>query len=79
MLRRGAKRNTTSTTQTHTERSAGQRRATLARIALAASQITAAYETYGPGRPWGFAEPSHWRCSEKYCNAWKSCAGGAGL
>ena len=79
VLRQNAKRKTTSTAQTHTERTAGQHRATLARFALAASQIVAAYEAFGPERPWGFAEPSHWRCSAKYCAAYRSCAGGSGL
>jgi hypothetical protein len=79
VLRQNAKRKTTSTAQTHTERTAGQHRATLARFALAASQIVAAYQAFGPERPWGFAEPGHWRCSAKYCAAYQFCAGGSGL
>ena len=33
-------------------------RGVLARVALAASQIAAAYERYGPDQPWGFADPT---------------------
>jgi hypothetical protein len=40
-----------------TRRSVGQMRATLARIAQAASQIVALYERYGPDEPCGFADP----------------------
>jgi hypothetical protein len=62
-----------------TTRRAGQLRGVLARLALAASQITACYERYGPDQPWGFADPTGWRCSEKYCWAWGRCPGGRGL
>ena len=41
-----------------TRRSTRQLRATLVRIAQAASQIHALYERYGPDEPWGFADPS---------------------
>ncbi len=27
----------------------------------------------------GFADPSGWKCSARYCEAWRSCPGGAGL
>lgn len=79
VLRRSPRRASTSTAQTRTERSIGERRATLARIAQVASQIVAAYEVFGPDRPWAFADADHWRCSPKYCAAWPSCPGGAGL
>jgi hypothetical protein len=62
-----------------TRRTPGQLRASLARIALAASQIDAYYQRFGPDRPWGFADPTGWRCSERYCSAWRRCPGGAGL
>jgi hypothetical protein len=62
-----------------TSRTIGQLRGVLARLALAASQIVACYERYGPDQPWGFADPSSWRCSQKYCWAWGRCPGGAGL
>jgi hypothetical protein len=51
----------------------------LARIALAAGQIAALHEHFGPDQPWGFADPTGWKCSERFCSAWASCPGGAGL
>jgi hypothetical protein len=62
-----------------TSRTAGQLRGVLARLALAASQIAACYERYGPDQAWGFADPSSWKCSARYCHAWASCPGGRGL
>jgi hypothetical protein len=62
-----------------TTRTAGQLRGVLARLALAASQIAAAYETYGPDQPWGFADPTSWKCSPRYCTHWRACPGGRGL
>jgi PD-(D/E)XK nuclease superfamily len=62
-----------------TSRSAGQLRGVLARVALAASQIAACYERYGPNRPWGFADPTSWRCSARFCWAWGRCPGDVGL
>jgi hypothetical protein len=62
-----------------TSRTPGQLRGVLARIALAASQIAACYERYGPDRPWGFADPTSWRCSPRYCSHWTVCPGGRGL
>ena len=32
-----------------------------------------------PDEPWGFADPAGWKCSERYCEAWQRCPGGAGL
>jgi hypothetical protein len=63
-----------STTRTH-----GQLRGVLARIALAASQIAACYDRYGPDQPWGFADPTSWKCSARYCSHWAACPGGRGL
>ena len=51
----------------------------LARIALAASQIAALHDRYGPDRPWGFADPTSWKCGPRYCQHWATCPGGAGL
>ena len=80
ILRAGKKRKTASTALVKTQRTAGQLRATLARIALAAGQISALYERFGPETPWGFADPaSGWRCSQRYCPYWHACPGGAGL
>src|SRR5437764_8245683 len=62
-----------------TSRTSGQLRGVLARLALAASQIAACYERYGPDQPWGFADPTSWKCSPRYCSHWASCPGGTGL
>lgn len=62
-----------------TSRTTGQARGVLARVAFAASQIAACYERYGPDRAWGFADPTSWKCSSRYCHAWASCPGGRGL
>ena len=62
-----------------TRRTTGQLRGLLARIAQAASLICALHERYGPERPWGFADPSGWKCSPRYCSHHARCPGGAGL
>jgi hypothetical protein len=62
-----------------TSRSRGQLRGVLARLALAASQIAACHERYGPDHPWGFADPTSWKCSPRFCHVWASCPGGRGL
>jgi hypothetical protein len=62
-----------------TTRAPGQLRGVPARVALAASQIAASYERYGPDQPWGFADPSSWKCSARYSHAWATCPGGRGL
>ena len=54
----GARRKQISSALVTTTRTVGQQRATLARIAQAASQIHALYERYGPDGPWGFADPT---------------------
>ena len=75
----GPRRRQMSTALVPTTRTIGQMRATLARIALAASEIVATYERLGPERPWGFADPTSWKCSAKFCSAFGTCPGGAGL
>lgn len=75
----GSRRKHMSSTLITTTRTLGQQRATLARIAQAASQIHALYERYGPDEPWGFADPTGWKCGPRYCSAWHACPGGAGL
>ena len=30
----------------------------------------ALYERYGPDEPWGFADPTGWKCTERYCQHW---------
>ena len=62
-----------------TSRTTGQLRGALVRIAQVARQIVACYERFGPDEPWGFADPAGWKCSERYCEAWRTCPGGAGL
>jgi len=62
-----------------THRSRARLRGALVRIAQAASQIVACYERFGPDRPWGFADPTGWKCSPRYCEAWHGCPGGGGL
>jgi PHD/YefM family antitoxin component YafN of YafNO toxin-antitoxin module len=46
-----------STSLIGTGRTVGRMRGVLARVALAASQIAAAYERYGPDQPWGIRRP----------------------
>jgi hypothetical protein len=54
----GKKRKTMSSAFVATRRTPAQLRATLARIAQAASQIHALHERYGPDEAWGFADPA---------------------
>jgi hypothetical protein len=61
-----------------TSRSASQMRGALVRIAQAASQIAAYYERFGPDQPWGFADPTSWKCSPCCCPHHATCPGGAG-
>ena len=75
----GARRKTLATSLIPTERNVAALRSMLARIALAASEIAALYERYGPDRPWGFADPTSWKCGPRYCQHWATCPGGAGL
>jgi PD-(D/E)XK nuclease superfamily len=75
----GKRRKQMSTSLISTSRTQGQMRGVLARVALAASQIAASYERYGPDQPWGFADPTSWKCSSRFCHAWGSCPGGRGL
>src|SRR3954468_7568575 len=75
----GKRRKTMSTSFVVTRRSVGQLRATLVRIAQAASQIAALYERYGPDEPWGFADPGGWKCSPRYCAHHARCPGGGAL
>jgi len=75
----GARRKEMSGSLVRTARSIGQLRGALARIAQVAGQIVACYERFGPEQPWGFADPTGWKCSPRYCEAWGSCPGGAGL
>jgi hypothetical protein len=62
-----------------TRRAPAERRAMLARIAQAASQIDTYYQRFGPDQPWGFADPAGWKCSPRYCAHHAACPGGADL
>jgi len=75
----GRRRKQMAASLVSTSRTRGQLRGVLARIALAASQIAACYERYGPDQPWGFADPTSWKCSARYCSGWATCPGGRGL
>jgi len=75
----GPRRREMSASIVTTRRTTQQLRGALARIAQLASQVVACYERFGPDRPWGFADPTGWKCSERYCEAWGRCPGGAGL
>jgi hypothetical protein len=75
----GPRRKQMSTALVQTTRTIGQMRATLARFALAASEIVATFERLGPNRPWGLADPTSWKCSSRYCDHFATCPGGAGL
>jgi hypothetical protein len=75
----GARRKQMSCSLVATSRTPGQLRGVLARIALAAAEIVAAYEHFGPDQAWGLADPSSWKCSPRFCHAWASCPGDRGL
>jgi len=75
----GRQRRQISAALTSTQRTPGQLRASLARIALAAAEIDAYYRHFGSDRPWGLADPTSWKCSERFCAHWRACPGGAGL
>ena len=75
----GPRRREMSASLVTTGRSTAQLRGALARIAQVAAQIAGCYERFGPDRPWGFADPTGWKCSPRYCEAWHSCPGGGGL
>jgi PD-(D/E)XK nuclease superfamily len=75
----GKRRKQMAASLVSTTRTAGQMRGVLARVALAASQIAAAHERYGPDQPWGFADPTSWKCSPRFGHAWQRCPGGHGL
>jgi hypothetical protein len=75
----GVRRREMSASVVTTSRSTEQLRGALVRIAQVAAQIAACYERFGPDRPWGFADPTGWKCSPRYCEHWHSCPVGAGL
>jgi hypothetical protein len=79
IARPGSRRKTMSSSVVTTGREIGQLRSSLARIAQAASQIATYYERFGPEQAWGFADPSGWKCSRRYCAHHAHCPGGAGL
>jgi hypothetical protein len=71
---------------TRTKRNRAQHESFRVLIAQVAAQIVAAYEKFGPDKPWGFAPPGHWKCEPnstgtdgKYCIYWRTCPRGIGL
>ena len=78
ILKPGRQRKQLGVALTSTTRGVGQMRSSLARIAQAASQITALYDRFGADRPWGFADPSAWKCNARYCDAWGDVRAEAG-
>jgi hypothetical protein len=77
--KQGPRRKQMSASLVTTRRTPGQLRAILARIAQAATQIDAYHRRFGPDEPWGFADPSGWKCSPRYCDHHAACPGGGGL
>jgi PD-(D/E)XK nuclease superfamily len=87
----GPRRQSMTTALIPTTRTPGEMRSVFMRIAMVASQINAAYNQFGPDRPWGFAEPGSWKCEPdhdaprgvpargRYCVHWPSCPMGRGL
>jgi hypothetical protein len=76
----GKRRKHMSASLVTTQRTIGQLRGSLARIAQAARQIHVLHERLGPDAPWGFADPAGWKCAPAYCRHYaRSCPGGAGL
>jgi hypothetical protein len=88
----GSRRQRMTTALIPTTRTPPQMRSVFMRIAMVASQITAAHDHFGPDRPWGFAEPGHWKCEPdassapgnvpargRFCIHWPSCPMGRGL
>ncbi len=75
----GPRRKKMSSALVTTTRSVGRLRSSFARIAQAASQMVLYYERYGPDRSWGFADPTSWKCSARFCDHYWSCPGGGGL
>jgi hypothetical protein len=58
----GARRQKMSTALVSTTRTPAQMRAIFLRYAMAATQIVATYNAFGPDQPWGFAPEGHWKC-----------------
>ena len=44
-----------------------------------AGPIWASHQRFGPDEPWGFADPTGWKCSARYCSHLRVCPGGRGL
>jgi hypothetical protein len=41
--------------------------------------MCACHERFGPDEPWGFADPTGWKCSARYRTHNRVCPGGHGL
>jgi len=79
LLRPGRRRAKTGSKITTTSRTSAQMRQTRMRIARVAEAIVANYDRHGPERPWPFAEPGHWQCHRRFCDAWGVCPAGGGF
>jgi hypothetical protein len=82
----GPRRQKMTTALIPTTRTVAEMRLVFMRIAMVASQITAAHTQFGPDRPWGFAEPGSWKCEPdgdhtrgRFCVHWPTCPMGRGL
>lgn len=90
----GARRQAIATSLVRTTRTVGAMRAVFMRYAMAAAQIVATYNTFGPDQAWGFAPDGHWKCQPdaesaltpggratrgRFCTHWAACPCGAGL
>ena len=89
----GPRRQKMSTSLVATTRTEAQLRTLPLRYLMAAAQIRAAYDTFGPDESWGFAPEGHWKCMPdessartpggppvlgRFCWHWPTCAFGGG-
>src|SRR4051794_2284582 len=62
-----------------THRTRAQLQAFVGRILATARAIDGLSRQFGPDGPWPLADPTHWCCSVRFCAAWTTCPGGAGV
>ncbi len=72
----GAKQAKTKIVQT--ARTRAQLQVFVARVLATARAIDGLSRQFGPDGPWPLADPTHWCCSARFCEAWGRCPGGAG-
>lgn len=64
----------------YSQRTAKRRHGALARFANTARAINAYWREFGPDEPWEYADAkNNWKCSVRFCDAFATCAGGAGF